>query len=531
MENEKKSNQIFNKFFWILFAIISILWILIVIIAEVGEAEPTPLDELIGINIILLSVVFTLCVIISFIVNIIKKIIEKEHSNNINENKNEKDIVELKEDNINENKKEEKITIKENNNSNTFAKDKPLYCCESIINAEEYGKMAKYFPKVYWYFVIIGTVVNLLITAAIAIISRKLVISLIFLVVYQIYLMILYKVKLEYYASKIYNPKNMESEIHSEFYDDYFIRQGEVETLKIYYSDINRCIETDTNIYLEFKKRNKIVFIQKNRCELELIQFIRKKFSNIDNRLGDSSKLKSARKSHNTKFIKIFMIVLFVMTIATIWLSMASLNIIDKIIPQHGFNYIKNMWVLWCWLPIPIISIVLGYKYRRTGLKCTKNIVAGYIVGFFLLIYGAFSLFPTYEEDYNKINDYRSIVNVNLPANGELEIQDWGKYFDDDKTNYSLIIAYYDKENVSDLEVSVKSSDTWMLSENVRSELKIFMPSILRVGNDVYISIFNKTISQYNTVPDVAGDYEIYAMKYDISDKRLEIHKFNYAYK
>ena len=335
MEKDNNETKIFSKFFWILFSIISILWIIIAIITELDETQPTPIDELIGYNIILLSVWFTFCIIISFLVNIVKKLLKKKNTNDIQLSKEEIETTKLESENhINDNKNmyinDDKITIKENNiidkktivsekdemkdkkNNKTNNNSKPLFTCDSIIDAEEYGKMAKYFPRFYWYFVIIGAGINLLITAVIAIISRNLIISLVFFVVYQIYLMILYKVKLEYYAKKIFNPQNMESEIHSEFYDDYFIRQGEIETLKIYYSDINRCIETDTNFYLEFKKRNKVIFIQKNRCELQLIQFIREKFSNIDNRLGDSSKLKRARKTHNTKFIKIFMIILFV---------------------------------------------------------------------------------------------------------------------------------------------------------------------------------------------------------------------------
>ena len=61
-----------------------------------------------------------------------------------------------------------------------------------------------------------------------------------------------------------------------------------------------------------------------------------------------------------------------------------------------------------------------------------------------------------------------------------------------------------------------------------KSELKILIPSQLRSDDDAYFSIYNKTTNQYNVLPEIAGEYEIYAMKYDKSDKHLEIHKFNY---
>lgn len=233
----------------------------------------------------------------------------------------------------------------------------------------------------------------------------------------------------------------------------------------------------------------------------------------------------------HSRFIKNGMIILFIVTIASLWLALASLSIVNLINPQHGFNFTKNTWVFWCFLPIPILSIILGFKYKRAGFKCTKNIVGGFIIAFLLLVYGTFCLMPTFSVDYDEIDKYRDIVDAELPSNGKFEIQDWCTYFDEDKTEYTIINAYYDKENVSDLVSSIESSNNWILSKDIKSVLKIFIPSTLYSDVDAYYSIYNKTTGQYNTLPDEVGDYEIYAMKYDISDKHLEIHKFKYSYK
>ena len=34
---------------------------------------------------------------------------------------------------------------------------------------------------------------------------------------------------------------------------------------------------------------------------------------------------------------------------------------------NQGFNFIKNAWVFWCWLPVPVLSIILGFKYKNAG--------------------------------------------------------------------------------------------------------------------------------------------------------------------
>lgn len=185
--------------------------------------------------------------------------------------------------------------------------------------------MAKYFPQIYWTFVTWGTIINFILTAIVSILFRNTVTSLIFLVLYQIYIMILYKIRLEHFAEKTFNSQKKkiitDTEFHIEFYDDYFIRQGNTEKIKYYYNDIDKCIETDTNFYLGLSKRNKIIIIQKNSCSLELINFIRKNFNNLENHIGDNSNFKGVKKyhNHNPNFIKLFMLVLFIITICSLW--------------------------------------------------------------------------------------------------------------------------------------------------------------------------------------------------------------------
>lgn len=84
---------------------------------------------------------------------------------------------------------------------------------------------------------------------------------------------------------------------------------------------------------------------------------------------------------------------------------------------------------------------------------------------------------------------------------------------------------------MNDLINSIENSNNWILSKEIKSELKILIPSQLKFDFDAYYSIYNKTTNEYNTLPTIASNYEIYAMKYDKSDKHLEIYKFDYNYK
>lgn len=421
---------------------------------------------------------------------------------------------------------------------NKEKKNRCLYKCESITDGYEYSKMAKYFPKrIYWVYVKLVTLLNFVITGFISLLFKNWIISLIFFVLLEIYIFIYYKTCLESVTERFQNNRIKkglaEASGENEFYEDYIIINHKKSSVTINYSEISRCVETDTNFYLEYPNKNLIIIIQKNKCDLELINFIRSKFKNLENNLGDSSNFKGVdnfKNTDNTLSISYFMTFLFILTIGSLWGALWSYSLIDELNPQHAFNFLKNTWIFWCWLPIPITSIVLGYKYKNKGINCTKNIVGGFIIVFLLLIYGSFCLMPTFNEDYSKINDYKNYIDANIPSSGELEIQYWGNYFDDDKKEYSIINVYYDKEDVSDLVSSIENSKNWILSTKIKSELKILLPSQFRAKEDLYYSVYNKTINEYNTIPNESGVYEIYAMRYDKTKKELTIHKYKLMY-
>lgn len=92
--------------------------------------------------------------------------------------------------------------------------------------------------------------------------------------------------------------------------------------------------------------------------------------------------------------VRAFMIILFILTLCCMYFAPMSMAWADKLNPQHGFSFVKNTWVFWCWLPIPIASILLGLKYIKVGVKCKKNIIGGFIIAFLLLFYGNCSVHP-----------------------------------------------------------------------------------------------------------------------------------------
>lgn len=420
--------------------------------------------------------------------------------------------------------------MKEDINMVKKVEEKVLYTCESEINGEEYQNAVKYFPQVYWSLVKKGTMLNILAMLLFFILGTKLIDVLIGFIVLEILILIIYKVRLPYYVSKSYSNAikkgQIETKLHTEFYKDYFIRKGEKDSLKISYSEIGKSVETDTNIYLMYPKNKKLIIFQKKYCDEDLIEFIRKNITSLEKHLGENQ----VSQKESNKVNKLLN-VLFIATIISLFASFILVNALLKyVFHYHGNGDFRYMWIYLCFLPIPIISVVLGIIYKNKGYNCSRNIIIGIIASIILLMYGGISALVSLElPDYHEIDAYKEFIDAKLPSNGELDIVEIGKA-SADKTEYVIVNAYYDLEDVTELEKSIKDSNNWFLSEEIKQELKILVPPQLHSSKTAYFSIYNKTTDEYNTLPSKSGDYDIYFMNYDLEGKHLAIHKFKYSY-
>ena len=111
--------------------------------------------------------------------------------------------------------------------------------------------------------------------------------------------------------------------------------------------------------------------------------------------------------------IEQFMLIIFIFTLLSVPGAV-------YFIKAYNIDLPNTMWGFWVWLPIPIISIILGYHYRKLGFNCTKNIISGFVVSIMLFIYGFCCFLSPIPEDYNTIDLYKDIIDIELPKKGEL---------------------------------------------------------------------------------------------------------------
>lgn len=209
----------------------------------------------------------------------------------------------------------------EKNKINKKTNDECLHTCECSIDWNEYRKMIEYYPQrkneIRFLLIKRGLLINIFLSLIVIMISDNSIITAIFFVIFQMLVILISYLSLNTFLKKAYikllNKGEMPQVIKYKFYNEYFTQTSEDITLKINYSEIAKSVESDTNFYFEYPKHDMTVIIQKNSCDLKTINFIREKFNNLENHLGDNISFKGINNKQVSNKVNSTMQVLFIL--------------------------------------------------------------------------------------------------------------------------------------------------------------------------------------------------------------------------
>lgn len=418
----------------------------------------------------------------------------------------------------------------------TKLKGKMLFSIKTKLTLKEFQRMVRYFPKFYFSWLMYTIFIQFIVLFIIEFIyGSSLIESIVIDCVVFLLIAIIYRIKLDWLARReylYYLKKGLINEYSvTDFYDYYLIRTFGQSEKMVEYSKISLIIETDSNFYL--KGFFGIFNIQKSKCSPEQISFIRNinPSSLVDKMSSEKSKVMLEMIDLHRKFIEKLLFILFILVIFSIWGAVGIFNFVTK--DEISALYVNNMWIYFLFLPLPVLSIVLGFRYRKFGLNTTKNIVGGFIVGFLFLAFGSFSfVIPTGEIDYKNIQSYRDILSVSPPSNGVLIQERYKKYFDSDKINVVVTKAFYrEKDNVTEFLNEIQKSGYWIYADKINQEFRRMLPLPMKTQCDnCYYLVYNADSKEYNKFPENFGKYHIYAVLYNLEEKLLEINDFDYIY-
>ena len=405
---------------------------------------------------------------------------------------------------------------------------------ELTITYEEYQKLRKTCNYQFWKIFLIASLIIILFFS-IALIPpdplpiEEVVISDIFVIMVMFFLLKIRYVLFSKLDYKRFAKNKNQVEYKVYFYDKYIKLENEKMNLKINYEEIKKIKITSTDIYIIVNTKN-IIPIPKHKINMSLIDYLYDRIpkTKIKKKIAIEEQQENLEKYEK---VKIGLIVLFVLTIISIWASMFLILLTpqkENVPLSLTFNY---TYVAYYLLPIPVLSIILGIIYRIKGLKCTKNIIAGIIVTGIILLEGSVSFLINDEIDYKNITTYRDAIGITLPSQGKYYKINWDEsYLLNHKSNY--IIFTNPKEEKAFFE-ELQNSKNWLTKKEVSTNLESFLtPATCEsVNQECYYSIYIKELNTHNTLPVQNGVYHIYAMTYSRDKSYLDIEEYIYNYK
>lgn len=166
-----------------------------------------------------------------------------------------------------------------------------------------------------------------------------------------------------------------------------------------------------------------------------------------DNTTQQSQNVSNADSPQNAK-IRTLLLTMFILSLLSIIMALITVAICIQFSPLPDFPYTfpEYMWIFYLFIPLPLVSAVLGIVFYTKKYRCKKNMIAGFIMCALLLIYGSFTfIYKDYAlHDFGYVRELEQTVSIDLPDRGYIS----RAKNTDSKTNSVAMIKFDDADGI-----------------------------------------------------------------------------------
>ena len=312
----------------------------------------------------------------------------------------------------------------------------------------------------------------------------------------------------------------IESTYVYEIFDGYFVlnisRNQEIaKTQKIYFDDIEKVQIVGNYIVLQISGQSHIIKKDALIPESAFITFCKHPPNKV------------ATKSPENK-LKTISILLFVLSICTIWGALIGVSILS------GINQAmtENMWVFFLFLPVPIASIIFGFYLKKKGYKYKKNVIVGVIMAALLCIYGSFTFIfsDIYSHGDEPIVNAEQLLNIDIPEHSRINTQDWTQGTQSVPRGYifSTSDIYFDDTAVEQFEKNISNDAKWL--SDVPNDMIGITSYFCDIQTSDYYIIYNKDTGEFNKLPNSSGTYVFINVLYNAESNTMKLVEYKIEY-
>lgn len=322
-------------------------------------------------------------------------------------------------------------------------------------------------------------------------------------------------------AWRVGKSRMLESIYSYEIFEGYFVlkicRNGEItRTQKIYFDDIEEIKSLGNYFVLQISGQSYII---KKDALIANSAFIT---------LCNSVQNKVEAKNPKGK-LKAISILLFVLSICTIWGALICVAILSEI---YYAMMTESMWIFFLFLPIPIASIVFGFYLKKKGYKYKKNVIVGVIMAVLLCIYGSFAFVfsDIYSHSDEPILKAEQMMNIDIPQHTHINTQDWTKGTQSERRGYIYSISdiYFEDTIVEQFEKNISNDANWI--SNIPNDMVGITSYFCDVVMSDYYIIYNKDTGEFNKLPSSSGTYVFMNILYDAERNTMKLIEYQIEY-
>ena len=231
--------------------------------------------------------------------------------------------------------------------------------------------------------------------------------------------------------------------------------------------------------------------------------------------------------------IRIRMIALFVFTLLFSYFVFVFMAAVPNMMGIPFFMAPEYYWYFYLFLPVPLLSLILGIKYKKQGIKCQKNIVVGCIFIILFLLFGRLSLdfYLNCKATYQDIAHFQDIIGIEIPSSGKYRQLPFDTV--DTKDGGIYVAKFKDDKQTKEFEQQLIQNKNWILSRDysfsMRDSLPIPLASELSLSEDTYCLTYFEKVNLYNTLPTELGDYQVSTCVYHIKNHYLMCGEYTYS--
>ena len=178
---------------------------------------------------------------------------------------------------------------------------------------------------------------------------------------------------------------------------------------------------------------------------------------------------------------------------------------------------IRYSWVMLLFIPIGILSILIGFKLKNSTQKYKKNFVVSFICLPLLIIFGSYRFIfnSVVSYDVNEISIIEEKINFEIPRDIKVATNKLALY----DISYLKIL---NSESKDMFEQEVENNQLWQ--KELQPEIKSLLPLNIQYESEIfeYFVFFNITSNEYN-IPPLRGQNECIFIAYDCDLQRLII--------